>query len=251
MGTGIEYVDETWNVVTGCTPVSEGCDHCYAKRMANRMRGRFGYDRDDPFKVTEHPDRFRQPLWWKKPRRIFACSMGDLFHKDVTLFCLHQMWEVMRECLQHTFLLLTKRPQRMKHFCQWHEQHFGPVRNIWLGVTAENQRTADERIPVLLDIPAAVRFVSVEPMLEPVSLAKWMHPQCEETAGDWGDEPDWVIAGGETGPGARRMELVWARQLRDQCAEAGVPFFFKKVDSYTPTPPDLCVWQYPKGGCND
>lgn len=227
--TKIEWTEYSWNPVTGCTSASEGCQNCYAKRMANRLRGRYGYPAD-PFRVTLHPEKLEEPLKWKKPRRVFVCSMGDLFHEQVPDEYIAKVWEVMNNASQHTFLVLTKRPQRMKDFLArlgWyiHDRDGYPmeavldeggkctVKNVWLGVTAENQQRADERIPILLQIPAAVRFVSIEPMLGPVVIPE-----------EW---PDWIICGGETGPGARPIHPDWVRSLRDQCQAAGTPFFFK------------------------
>jgi len=190
--TKIEWTEYSWNPVTGCTPASEGCKNCYAKRMATRLKGRYGYPEDEPFKVTLHPEKLKEPLKWKKPRRVFVCSMGDLFHEQVPDEYIAKVWEVMNNASQHTFLVLTKRPQRMKDFLArlgWyiHDRDGYPMeavldeggkytlKNVWLGVTAENQQRADERIPILLQIPAAVRFVSIEPMLGPVVIidGKW------------------------------------------------------------------------------
>lgn len=185
--TKIEWTEYSWNPVTGCTPASEGCQNCYAKRMATRLKGRYGYPEDEPFKVTLHPEKLKEPLKWKKPRRVFVCSMGDLFHEQVPDEYIAKVWEVMSNASQHTFLVLTKRPQRMKDFLArlgWyiHDRDGYPMeavldeggkytlKNVWLGVTAENQQRADERIPILLQIPAAVRFVSIEPMLGPVVI---------------------------------------------------------------------------------
>jgi protein gp37 len=243
---------ETWNPITGCTPISEGCQNCYAKRMANRLKGRCGYDADEPFKVTLHPDRLGQPLRWKKPRKIFVCSMGDLFHEDIDFYMVDKVFWTMFLSTQHTFLLLTKRPERMKKYIEriqkrrmgptnqsTNDHRFWPNRRIWLGVTAENQARADERIPVLLQIPAAKRFASVEPMLGPVDL-NHLQPNREVEIdclnGTHGitrphvganNKLTWVICGGETGPGARPLHPDWVRSLRDQCQAAGVPFFFK------------------------
>lgn len=245
MPTEIEWCEETWSPVTGCTPISAGCRNCYARRMANRLRGRFGYPADDPFRVTFHPGRLDKPLGWKKPRMIFVCSMGDLFHKDVDKWERDDIFSSMTRAPQHIYMVLTKRPEIM--FDYFHmpkgqgkfKTRYGILDenpNIWLGVTAENQEEADRRIPILLQIPAAVHFVSVEPMLGAVDFSK----------GDGGlgyfkfvrDEPnrfsaklrglDWIICGAETGPGKRHMKTEWARDLRDQCAAASVPFFFKK-----------------------
>ncbi len=252
MSTKIEWADETWNPVTGCTPVSAGCQNCYAKRMATRLRGRHGYPEDEPFKVTLRPGRLEQPLGWKKPRRVFVCSMGDLFHPDVPFEFIFKVWAAMLSpiCFKHTFLILTKRPERMLEFYRWCQERNkqGMVGleferpHIWLGVTAENQDAADQRIPILLQIPAAVRFVSAEPMLGPVDLNQLivpgdnpmgyhvsaLHEQHDDCLYDSPTQLDWVICGGESGPGARPMQPEWPRELRDQCQAAGVPFFFKQ-----------------------
>jgi protein gp37 len=468
MPTKIEWTDETWSPITGCTPISEGCQNCYAKRMANRLKGRYGYDKDEPFRVTLHPNRLEEPLRWKKPRMIFVCSMGDLFHEDVPDDFIDQIFAVMALCTGHAFLTLTKRPERMRgYICDWQtpfriakaidalivdEQikqlreeirpisgypgyfisnmgtiyssfgssiclHCGqpvegyakkkycskkckqnaefyrrtgrkprfqpqltpmspdvgeqghmrimlyrdgqsyrelvhrlvlstfvrnpepgeqgchrngnpqinalpnlrwgtqsdnwedrkrhgnyqsyvkiearqvddikrryfsgenisniakvhnicetqvcnivkgeqwaidtpiewPPKNWWAGVTAENQQRADERIPMLLQIPAVKRFVSIEPMLGPVRF-KTEKEMYEEAAGMGlenmffsfnninpnGIGLDWTICGGETGPGARPMHPDWARSLRDQCHAAGVPFFFKQWGEFAP-----------------
>lgn len=252
MSSKIEWCEETWNPITGCTPISEGCAHCYAERMATRLRGRYGYPRDDPFRVTYHPDRLDQPLRWKKPRRIFVCSMGDIFHENVSVDWLDSIIGVMAQAKRHTFILLTKRPQNIeeKAFAFYHNKVRKLFRrafteNVWLGVTTENQRRADERIPVLLKIPAAVRFVSVEPLLGPVKLDRMEIGECYPDAltGDFSDscadigklpKIDWVICGGESGPGARPVHPDWARGLRDQCVAAGVPFFFKQWGGWVP-----------------
>ena len=242
--TKIEWTEYSWNPVTGCTPISEGCQNCYARRMANRLRGRCGYPADEPFKVTLHKDRLEEPLRWKKPRRVFVCSMGDLFHEDVHRWMRFEVMDIILQAKQHTFLILTKRPANMKEFFEWYYSKAGrtieTIKNLWLGVTAENQQRADERIPILLQIPAAVRFISVEPMLGPVDLLSNDYLggciNCEvcldnpETCINCAQDRkiDWVICGGETGPGARPMHPDWVRNLRNQCQEAGVPFFFKQ-----------------------
>ena len=256
MPTKIEWTEETWSPVTGCTPVSEGCRNCYAKRMAHRLAGRFGYpEAPHEFDVTLHPDKLDQPFhWkWKKPRKIFVCSMGDLFHEDVPDGFIAGVWMRMLSNPKHTFQVLTKRPERMSKLVPELFKNFFTgtadiAENIWLGVTAENQQAADERIPWLLKTPAAVRFVSVEPMLGPVDM--WEFATREETFGSMYDYRgtyewyqvatgikgavkyhegiDWVICGGETGPGAREMEAGWAIDLCEQCDDAGVPFFFKR-----------------------
>lgn len=251
MATKIEWTNETWNVVTGCSKISPGCAHCYADRMSKRLAGRCRYPAaPHNFDVTLHPDRLEEPLRWKKPRRVFVVSMGDLFHDDVPDEFIDRVFTVMgRKCPNHTFQVLTKRPERM---LEWHKRYCdammrgenSPYPNVWLGVTAENQEQADKRIPVLLQTPAAVRFVSVEPMLGPVDLSEWLGITHDEYYGKWTvDErgcisgkwwPDWVICGGETGPGARPMHPDWARSLRDQCQAAGVAYFFKQWGEYKP-----------------
>lgn len=260
-----------WNPVTGCTKISPGCQNCYAERMAKRLAGRCGYPKDEPFKVTLHPNRLEEPLGWKKPRRIFVCSMADLFHEDVPDEFIFKVFNTMANAqwiCGHTFMVLTKRPERMRDIIKAIEADLAeqrkPVRNpngttthyltfsfplnrIYLGVTCENQEQADKRIPILLQIPAAVRFVSVEPMLGPVDLkmGKCNHCQirgqqfhvkhhCEECGRLAGKNIDWVICGGESGPEARPMHPGWARSLRDQCQAAGVPYFFKQHGEWEP-----------------
>lgn len=247
MPTKIEWAEETWNPVTGCSPISEGCRNCYAARMAKRLAGRCGYPADDPFRVTLHPERLGEPLRWKEPRRVFVCSMGDLFHEDVPRWMRFEVMDIILQAKQHTFLILTKRPANMKEFFEWYYSKAGrtieTIKNLWLGVTAENQQRADERIPILLQIPAAVRFVSVEPMLGPVDLSLSDGVDLSMSVGT-GLKPgksylinslDWVICGGESGSGARPMHPDWVRNLRNQCQEAGVPFFFKSWGEWMPS----------------
>ena len=262
----IEWTDATWSPVTGCTPISEGCENCYARRMAKRLAGRCGYPAVDPFRATIHPERLDEPFRWKKPRRVFVCSMSDLFHEDVPYEFIYDIWDVMVKNRQHTFLILSKRPDRMQSFIERvmvnrmdyaymlgntpegkeaRKWALKPVQNVWLGVTAENQQRADERIPILLEIPAAVRFVSVEPMLGLVDLTGIRFDRntimnvlegcginrlspCQSIPNAFCEKINWVICGGETGPGARPMHPDWVRSLRDQCQDSGVPFFFKQ-----------------------
>jgi protein gp37 len=258
VSTKIEWTQETWNVVSGCTKISPGCAHCYAERMARRLAGRCGYpERPHHFDVTLHPDKLDLPLKWRRPRTVFVCSMSDLFHEDVPRDFIDDVFGIMRRSFlstfkdgfstgqHHIFQVLTKRPERMAKYLEHyyalnHEYH--PWPNIWLGVTAENQRAADERIPVLLQIPAAVRFVSVEPMLGAVGLSPYLPYMTDSGALDPNtgaginvEVPglDWVICGGESGPGARPMHPDWARGLRDQCQAAGVPFFFKQWGAWS------------------
>ena len=184
--TKIEWTDYSWNPVTGCTPVSPGCKNCYAKRMTNRLRGRFGYPKDDPFKVTLREDRLEEPLHWKKPRRVFVCSMGDLFHKDVPDEFIDRILAVIALCPQHTFLGLTKRADRqLRYIADEPVSSVGdaakdilgepvtagdwPLPNLWLGVSVEDPGQY-ERVYWLKQTPAAVRFLSLEPMLAGMTL---------------------------------------------------------------------------------
>ncbi|MCL6446839.1 MAG: phage Gp37/Gp68 family protein [Armatimonadetes bacterium] len=247
----IEWTDYVWNPVTGCTPVSEGCRNCYAARYAKRLAGRCGYPKDNPFRIILHLERLNEPLRWKKPRRVFVCSMGDLFHPDVPDEFIKQVFnsmatDILQPC-KHTYMVLTKRPERMLQFFEKYTTcGVAPWPNVWLGVTAENQEAADERIPILLQVPAAVHWVSCEPLLGSVDLSGWLEltwacPECGDMSGFVGErcscgegvyveQPrlNWVVVGGETGPGARPMHPDWVGSLRDQCQAAGVPFFFKQ-----------------------
>jgi protein gp37 len=230
--TKIEWCDVSWNPITGCTPISEGCRNCYAKRMATRLKGRFGYPADDPFRVTFHPDRLDEPFKWKKPRRVFVSSMGDLFHEDVDFKWLPRIFNMVFRT-PHTYIYLTKRPQRMAEWIDKWRDYFGGLlapnlSRIWLGVTVEDNTTR-WRIEELLKIPAVVRFVSVEPMLGPIDFH--LNNELPDSNGCYEDirhNLHWVICGAETGPGKRPMDLEWAYDLQRQCGDAGVPFFFKK-----------------------
>ena len=336
-GTGIEWADATWNPIIGCTRVSSGCMKCYAERMALRFAGPDGRYEGLVKKVGDEPrwtgevrlvdSVLAKPLSWRRPRRIFVNSMGDLFHEKVPDEWIDQAFGVMALAPQHQFLILTKRPERMlawfRRECDLtapvecltelytgHPEIAGrhpfdkdaaigvglrgwPLPNVWLGVSVEDQATADERIPLLLDTPAAVRFISAEPLLAPIDLEKWL-PGCHECALECGFRAgetqypeeekcnycgniyaskdlgelcpncrnqcwsgvcpscggnvvqdhhdtqclDWVIVGGESGPGVRPMHPAWARGVRDQCQAAGVPFFFKQWGEWQPMPAD-------------
>lgn len=294
--TGIEWTDATWNPVTGCTklsPASPGCTNCYASTFAERFRGTSGHYFEHGFDVQLRPDKLDQPLRWRRPRRIFVNSMSDLFHDSVPDEYIAQVFAVMAAAPRHTFQVLTKRHARMRSLLNSHAfwtsvllhlddlpdhyihtvdgQPLGanhPLPNVWLGVSTENQRWADIRIPALLDTPAAVRFISAEPLLGPIDLDiprcdwhdrdelwkdhngfEWCQ-RCTDDGGrgelsyrHWLDacpENDsginWVIVGGESGPGARPMHPDWARSLRDQCTAAGVPFLFKQWGEWGPAP---------------
>lgn len=277
--TSIEWTDVTWNPVRGCARVSSGCEHCYAERVAYR----FGQKPDSPYegltmlgkrgprwagRARFVPAMLGAPLRWRKPRRVFVNSMSDLFHEDIQDQQIAAVFGVMAACPQHTFQVLTKRPDRMAQWFAWHAQqvrsrHGGywepwrvceseaveylpelpatgclsewPLSNVWLGVSCESQRTAAERVPQLLRCEASVRFVSAEPLLEHVSLRglhNWAHGSCRARASGPGSSPrriDWVIVGGESGPGARPCNLDWIRSIVQQCAAARVPCFVKQL----------------------
>ena len=251
--TKIEWADKVWNPVVGCTPVSAGCANCYAKPIYERFHPGQQFS-----KVNCIYGRLDQPLHWRKPARIFVNSMSDLFHDDVPLEFILRVWMVMAQAKQHTFIILTKRPERMKLFVnEWLPPAWGlattslrllndPLPNVWLGVSVENQKTANERIPLLLQTPAALRLLSVEPMLGNINLfclndGSWADKEganCYDAligyaywsngdTGIHGPKIDWVICGGETGTNARKMEIVWASSLKDQCEATNTPFFFK------------------------
>lgn len=314
--TQIEWTDATWNIITGCSVVSPGCTNCYAMKLAGtRLQhhpsraGLTTASKAGPVwngQVRFNAEWLTQPLRWTKPRMIFVCAHGDLFHEGVPDDWLDQIFAVMALCDQHTFQVLTKRPERMlayladpgrrraamdaveavkplrlygqRSVCladqrrtreKWEAAReslsgcFLP--NVWLGVSVEDQARADERIPILLDTAAAVRWISAEPLLGPIDLTDVAIdlPECRQrnrtinaleageaaatralNSPDWspdGPQPfpaptalDWVVAGGESGPGARPLHPDWARQLRDQCAEAGVPFLFKQWGDWMP-----------------
>ncbi len=244
------WADETWNPVTGCTPISEGCENCSARRTAQRLKGRFGYPRDDPFKVTTRPDLLARPLHWKKPRRVLVCSMGDIAHQDVPREFFLRMWMVMLSCPQHTFMLLTKRTISLSLLIQWasaeanrgggdKEQEIPP--NIWVGASVENQKSFNDRIAPLVQIPAAAKFVVVEPMLGPVSVTRRACAGCGKGFCDCplesgltfrDDRPgmqgpywpiDRVICGAQAGPQDGPGISQWVADLEKQCAEADIP----------------------------
>jgi protein gp37 len=314
--SNIEWTNATWNVVTGCTRVSDGCDHCYIERTPPfRMTGR-RFDKPSiggTTGVTLHPNRIATALRWRKPRRIFVCSLADLFHDKVPVAFLDEVFGVMAVAHQlrgHVFQILTKRPARMRSYLRTEWPILGlpggyftstrqaiasaahrwaidrvnagplsesieqgpawPLPGVWLGVSVENQQWADIRIPILLDTPAAVRWVSAEPLLGPLDLSPWFvhpifnpayriarcgqgSPHSQHVVEHGPDEPrncpgtggypakrrgclDWIVCGGESGPGARPMHPDWARSLRDECVEAGVPYFFKQWGEYGPLP---------------
>lgn len=282
-GSGIEWTETTWNPVTGCDRVSPGCDNCYALTLAKRLKamGTDKYQKDgDPrtsgpgFGVAVHEDVLLEPLRWRKPRRVFVNSMSDLFHAGVPDEYITRVWAVMALAGRHTFQVLTKRHGRMRsllssngfqtavfeeidrlveRFPKLRERAYQgvfhrtilPLNNVWLGVSVENQKWADIRVPALLETPAAIRFLSCEPLLGPVALHRYLPNGFGEgalhnpTSPSLDDRPgfptvDWVIVGGESGPAYRRLDLDWVREVRDRCQESGVPLFFKQVGGARP-----------------
>jgi protein gp37 len=274
--TSIEWTDATWNPTRGCDKISPGCKHCYAETFAERWRGIPGHPYEQGFDLRLAPSKLDDPLGWRKPRRIFVNSMSDLFHNDVPNEYIAAVFGVMAACPQHTFQVLTKRAERMRAWFEWvnrndmpaGELHDGlcralagsgdwdlgdricerlldeanawPLRNVWLGVSVEDQEYADRRIPHLLSTAAAVRFVSAEPLLGSLDLSPYLtrpHQACNGCTPDgalcgghpFGNAIDWLIVGGESGTGARPFDLEWARVLLGQCVITGVPCFFKQA----------------------
>jgi protein gp37 len=296
--TTIQWTEQTWNPTTGCDRISPGCDHCYALTMAKRLKGMGSakYQNDgNPitsgpgFALTTHPDTLTEPLRWKKPRKVFVNSMSDLFHARVPREFLARVFAVMAATPQHTYQILTKRPERAariltdrckcghpdgEHFraaMEWaatshsptyipglehgiYHRSGWPLPNVWIGTSLENQKYADIRIPALLETPAAVRFLSCEPLLGPVTLANhWLGADPYRR-----DEPSvaWVICGGESGPGARPMDTAWASDLVGQCQESGTAVFVKQLGSVwardmTVAGKSVATWGDTKGGNPD
>jgi protein gp37 len=212
MGTNspIEWTDATWNPVTGCTKVSPGCKHCYAERMANRLQAMGQKNYSNGFDVTLQPRMLELPLHWKAPKRIFVNSMSDLFHEDVPLTYIQQVFDVMRKAHWHQFQILTKRAERVDELSR--ELEWAP--NIWMGVSVESEKYL-YRIDHLRKTPAEVKFLSLEPLLGPL-------PEMDLRG------IGLAIVGGESGPGARPVDAAWVTDIRDQCVQAGVAFFFKQ-----------------------
>ncbi|MCA1811426.1 MAG: phage Gp37/Gp68 family protein [Halobacteriales archaeon] len=312
--TSIEWTDATWNPLRGCTAVSEGCRNCYAAGQAARFSGP-GLPYEGLAKFTPQgprwtgevrlvPEHLEDPLRWRKPRRVFVNSMSDLFHPAVSNEFISCVFAVMAAAPQHTFQVLTKRPERMAAWFEWAAQHphregpgiggplaalgeaicnfegnlpapfheetdlsclkvAWPLPNVWLGTSVEDQAAAEARIPHLLASPAVVRFLSCEPMLGPVDLRSATAFGMADPETTWAAAArarrrvDWVIVGGESGRGARPMDLAWARSLRDQAQGAGAAFFFKQVGAcaseasakggaLADIPEDLQVRQFPE-----
>jgi len=228
--SAIEWTDATWNPITGCNKVSPGCKNCYAETFAERFRGVPGHPFEQGFDLRLWPERLRLPLAWKEPRMIFVNSMSDLFHKDIPDGFIDQVFQTMEQARHHIFQILTKRSSR---FSIWTRERFFRSTertrgkrlwpsHVWAGVSVETQDYL-WRVKDLLQVPADVRFLSVEPLLGPVefsaSLLKGVH---------------WVIVGGESGPGARQMQPEWVYSIREQCHTYGVKFFFKQWGAYSP-----------------
>lgn len=298
--SNIEWTERTWQVTAGCTKVSSGCAHCYAETMANRLAGMARADQaagrepkgKAPYlhvlndagrwngELRLLHDRLTEPLKWKKPTTVFVNSMSDLFHEAVPFEFVDKVWAVMALCPQHTFQVLTKRPERMAEYLartgksiahidiaarslgytvmyEGHGMIRWPLPNVWLGTSVEDQKAADERIPHLLRCPAAVRFLSCEPLLGPVDLTKSLG--WRSAFGCLSEDPaasaidnlcrcglHWVIVGGESGPNARPCSVDWIRAVVQQCKAAGVPCFVKQLGAYVLDPvaggPDYEEW---------
>lgn len=226
----IQYAPKSWNPVSGCSHVSEGCAHCWAERMARRRHQEWGH-----VEIPTNPKVLTAPLAWRDPQVVATAFMGDLFHPDVPDSHLLAVFAVMLAAERHTFLLLTKRPERMRDWlvgppglAGWP----GAYPNVWIGVSVENQARADERLPVFLGTPGK-HWISVEPALGPVDL--WddcLAAPAHEAGYLRGDQPAWVVMGGESGLDGRPFDPDWARANRDQCDAAGVPFYMKQMGSW-------------------
>jgi protein gp37 len=218
--SAIEWTDATWNPVTGCTKITRGCDNCYAARFSERFRGVPGHPFESGFDLTLRPERLEQPLKWRQPRMIFVNSMSDLFHKKVPSTFIDKVFDTMEAADWHVFQLLTKRSSLMRDYIK---RRYGMERgpkHVWCGVSVEDAQ-AKGRIEHLRSTPAGVRFLSIEPLIGAVGAV--------DLTGI-----DWVIAGGESGPGARTIHLEWVRDVRDQCVEQKVAFFFKQWGGFRP-----------------
>jgi protein gp37 len=274
--TKIEWTNETWNPIVGCSKVSEGCQNCYAEKMAIRVRSMLANNitpswvaYDDVVDMDKKAwngkthlvlSAFEKPFHWRKPRKVFVCSMGDLFHESVPFAWITNVFAVIMANPQHTFQILTKRPDRMLEWFNYIEKieehevmqgpekirylayklydyktefnngNYWPLKNLWIGVSAENKEQANKRIPILFKISAAVRFVSIEPMLGAIDLDDFTY----DGIGSLQNQLDWVILGGESGHHARPLHPDWVRSIRDQCKATGIPFFFKQWGEWIP-----------------
>lgn len=260
----IEWTDRTWNPVRGCSVVSPGCVNCYAMKQAHRFSGDgrayHGLTKQTKVgpqwtgKIRTVPDALDEPLSWRQPARVFVNSMSDLFHEGVPDEFIADVFCMMALSKKHTFQVLTKRPQRMREWVREHTSNHGkliqtirlknrpwvsaeswpmPLPNVWLGVSCEDQQRADERIPLLLQTPAAVRFVSAEPLLGPVDIGCYIDPDVDDPL----PALDWVIVGGESGPGARPCHVEWVRSIVGQCQAANVATFVKQLGARVMEPP--------------
>jgi protein gp37 len=213
--TQIEWTDITWNPVRGCTLISPGCAHCYAERFAERFRGVVGHPYEQGFDLKLIPGKLAEPFRWKKPSMVFVNSMSDLFHEGVPDAYIEAVGRVMAAANWHTYQVLTKRSERMRDMLRGALGFVAESPHVWWGVSVENRRHGLPRVEHLRSAPAGLRMLSVEPLLEDLGAL--------DLSG-----VGWVIAGGESGPGARPIDPDWLRSVRDQCASAGVPFFFKQ-----------------------
>jgi protein gp37 len=253
--TGISWTSASWNPVTGCTKVSAGCKHCYAERGWGRLKHLPDYADRAFADVVCHQERLSKPLHWKKPSKIFVNSMSDLFHDDVPDEFIDQVFAVMALTPRHIYQILTKRPERMLAYTKrlggsfklfdvavsklGYTKEFSaarlagwPLPNVWLGVSVEDQATADERIPILLQAKAALHWISAEPLIGPIDLEQvpvGMSGPLRPGAAGLAPRLGWVVVGGESGGKARPMRIDWARSLRNQCKQAEIPFFFKQT----------------------
>jgi protein gp37 len=260
----IEWTDTTWNPTTGCSKVSPGCAHCYAETLTQRYAGAKGWPAEfkpwTPTNAAEnvvlHPSRLEDPFKWRTPRRVFVNSMSDLFHEEIPDHFRAGIFSVMRIAERHQFQVLTKRPEIMRDFVKrWlAETGFDPLPNVWLGVTVENQRWADERIPILLDTPAAVRFVSAEPLLGRINLFPYLHVTSSGRGNEYmhyRERLDWVIVGGESGAKHRPFDPSWALDIVCDCRNSAVACFVKQLGGARPgnrledLPADLRVREFP------
>lgn len=219
-GSAIEWTDATWNPVTGCTKVSRGCDNCYAERFSERFRGVPGHPFESGFDLMLRPERIRQPLVWRRSRMVFVNSMSDLFHKNVPRQYIDQVFDTMEQANWHRFQVLTKRSSLMRNYLRSRYGNGRGPEHIWCGVSIEDAK-AKSRLVHLQAAPAFIRFLSLEPLLGPLGGLNL-------------SGIDWVIVGGESGPGARDMHVDWVRQIRDDCMRQGVAFFFKQWGGLRP-----------------
>lgn len=211
----IEWTEATWNPVRGCTKISPGCKHCYAETFAERFRGVPGHPYERGFDLRLVPEKLNEPLHWSQPKMVFVNSMSDLFHDGVPIEYIATVARVMKAASWHTFQVLTKRAERLQRLLTGELRFAAELDNVWWGVSVENRKQGLPRIEYLRQIPCAVRFLSIEPLLEDIGQIDLRNV-------------DWVIVGGESGPGARKMESKWVDNIRKQCGQAKVPFFFKQ-----------------------